>query len=231
MNSSLLWSLPSSAGMRVTYQGWAVSLVTPPTAEPISIVQAKLQTRVENDLEDQWFIDSIAAARIYCERICFSAFITQVWDFWLPVWPATNRIRLPYAPLQSVTTFEYTDLTETTTAVDPTTYVVRNGPTPGEIVLKFAQIWPPVVLSPGWPIHIRMTAGYGPDSTTVPGPICHAIKMLVGHWYENRESVIVGRAAGTSTNVGMAVDMLLGPYRMSQAGFQQVRMPDPLAAL
>lgn len=228
--SSILWSIPVGGGSRITYQGWAVALATAPAVEPIDKIQAKLQSRVDGNLEDSWFDDAISAARAYCERLCFSAFITQTWDFWLPAWPS-GRIRLPYAPLQSITTFEYTDLNETTTAVDPSTYVTRNGPTPGEIVLRFAQIWPTAVLSPAWPIHIQMVCGYGDDGTSVPPAIIHAIKMLVAHWYENREAVVVGRAAGTSTTVDLAVRNLLAPYRMSQVGFAQVRMPDPLGTL
>lgn len=191
-----------------------------PTVEPLDLTQVKLQSRVDGDAEDEWFADSIKAARQRCERICFSAFITQTWDFWLPAWPS-SRIRLPYDPLQSVTLFEYTDNTETTTPVDPTTYVVRNGPRPAEIVLKFGSIWPTAVLSPAWPIHIRMICGYGDDQTAVPADILHAMKMLIAHWYENREAYVIGRAAGTATEVPMGVRNLLAPYRMSEVGFTQ----------
>lgn len=44
------------------------------------------------------------------------------------------------------------------------------------------------------PRFLRLTypAGYGADA---PETIKQAVRLLVGHWYENRESVIVGRTS------------------------------------
>ena len=48
----------------------------------------------------------------------------------------------------------------------------------------------------------------------VPEPLRLAIQMLVGHWYEHREAYSDGFAL---KEVPMAVNALLGPYRMMEA--------------
>jgi hypothetical protein len=39
---------------------------------------------------------------------------------------------------------------------------------------------------------VRFTAGYGTTAASVPYDVKAAIKLLIGHLYENREAVIVG---------------------------------------
>ena len=55
------------------------------------------------------------------------------------------------------------------------------------------------------------TTGY-PDGQQ-PAPVQLAVKMLVGHWYENREAVVIAGVGATPHEVPMAVDRLLAPYR------------------
>ena len=45
----------------------------------------------------------------------------------------------------------------------------------------------------------------------MPAPIMHAIKLLVGHWYQNREAVSVGVAVA---ELPRAVKALLDPFRV-----------------
>ncbi|WP_320188921.1 head-tail connector protein (plasmid) [Agrobacterium rosae] len=47
--------------------------------------------------------------------------------------------------------------------------------------------------------------------TDVPEPIRFAILLLVGHWYRNREAVVVGASVA---NLPFAVEALLQPYRI-----------------
>lgn len=82
-----------------------------------------------------------------------------------------------------------------------------------------------VSLSGSWPfftgqasrLYIRYKVGCGRKTdagdlvTDVPEPIRHAILLLVGHWYRNRETVVIG---ATVENLPFAVDALLQPYRI-----------------
>lgn len=220
--SSILWSLPALAAGRQLYDGWAVSLVTAPEIEPVDIATAKLHCRIDSSAEDTILAQYISAAREHCEKITGLSFITQEWDFWLATWPRSDRIRLPFPPLQGLEFLKFTDLTETVSVVSPSIYVVQNGVRPAEVSLRFGQIWPPTPLSPSWPVNARFTSGFGDDADSVPIAIRQAILMLVGHWYENREGVMTGRSV-TSVEVQLGIDRLLAPYRVSQHGFAQLR--------
>ena len=55
-----------------------------------------------------------------------------------------------------------------------------------------------------------LTAGYGDEASDVPAPIRHAIKLLVAHWFEQREPVVLGSAP---QEVPGTVAGLLLPYR------------------
>ncbi|WP_368658694.1 head-tail connector protein [Budvicia aquatica] len=49
------------------------------------------------------------------------------------------------------------------------------------------------------------------DNLLMDGDIVTAMLLLIGHWYENRESVIIGTQASV---VPIATDILLQPYRV-----------------
>lgn len=61
-----------------------------------------------------------------------------------------------------------------------------------------------------WPrFRATYTAGY--VEGLQPAPIQLAVRMLVSHWYENRESVVVGE--GAANEVPMTVRALIAPYK------------------
>jgi uncharacterized phiE125 gp8 family phage protein len=219
--NSILWNYPQVAWRSTTQnQWWGMQLVTPPSGEPLTLDQVKAHLRVDRTDEDTLISSYLTAARQYCEDVCGRAFMTQTWDLWLQQWPAGDRIFLPKPPIQSVTYVQYTDLTETTTAVDPSTYVVNTAGDLAEVVLRFGLIWPPTPLSPSRPVNVRLVTGYG-NASAVPVPITQAILLLVGHWYANRESVVTD-ARVQSVRVDDTVDALLARYRMPSYS------PDPM---
>lgn len=84
----------------------------------------------------------------------------------------------------------------------------------GSIAPLAGQSWPAVGSSPE-AVRVRYTAGYpdvgDPPASTVPAAIKQAILLLVGHWYENRESVVTGTIA---TTLPLAAEALLSTYRV-----------------
>ena len=57
---------------------------------------------------------------------------------------------------------------------------------------------------------IAFTAGYGDEASDVPAPIRQALKLLVAHWFEHREPVVLGEAP---QEVPATIASLLSPYR------------------
>jgi uncharacterized phiE125 gp8 family phage protein len=57
---------------------------------------------------------------------------------------------------------------------------------------------------------IAFSAGYGDGADNVPAPLRQAIMLLVAHWFERPEPVVLG---ATAQEVPATVAGLLLPYR------------------
>jgi uncharacterized phiE125 gp8 family phage protein len=176
-------------------------------ADAVSVAEAKLHCRVDHSLEDALFTRLIGVARRQCEMISQWAFTTRTLVSRLDRWPYDGRLELPYPPLQSVTSIIYTD-----EAGDPFTwaasnYVVETHSIPGRILLKSGASWPSETLQVGGSIAITYVAGFG-NGDDVPDAYKQAMLLLIGHLYENRESVVVQQGVGL-VQVPQAVEWLL----------------------
>ena len=72
----------------------------------------------------------------------------------------------------------------------------------------YEQSWPSVRDQPQ-AITVRAVMGYA-SASAVPYPLKQAMKLLIGHWYENREAVVVGQVP---MEVPLAAEALISPYR------------------
>ena len=63
----------------------------------------------------------------------------------------------------------------------------------------------------------RYTVGYGSSASDVPEIIKQAILLTIGNFYENRNSVIIGRIA---TELPQNVKWLLDTYKVQIVGWQ-----------
>lgn len=191
------------------------SLVTAPTAEPISLMQAfeHLQNPPE---EDSGIIDGmISAARVHIENVTGRALMTQTWDVYPPNF-CGDAISLPLGKLQSVTYIKYTDTAGTQTTVTASDYHVDAISEPGKIVLAYGASWPSTTLKTSNPIVVRGVFGYA-SASLVPAPLKHAMLLLLGHYYSNREPVVVSdRAGAREVEMPHTVQALIAPYQLWQ---------------
>jgi uncharacterized phiE125 gp8 family phage protein len=192
-----------------------LSLVTPPTSEPIDLALARQQCRVDLNDDDDLISSYIVAARQFVEEYTGRQLITATWDLILDGFSCC--IDLPKPPLQSVVSVKYVDTAGVTQTVPTSGYKVIgavgsavNPAAPlARIEQAYATYWPIARYESG-NVTVRFTAGYG-DATKVPLPIVQAQLLLIAHWYRNRESVVVSPASVST--LPQAVDALLGPYR------------------
>lgn len=184
-------------------------LVTAPTAEPVSLTETKLHLRVDVTADDALIERLITTAREYCEMVTRRALVTQTWRLWLDTWP--DIVALPKSPLASVTTITYRNAAGIEATVPGSTYVVDADSDPGVVMLATGAAWPGVALYQVNPIAITFVAGYG-NAAAVPTWAKQAILMLVGYWYENRESALIGQGF-TRTDAPLATDALLMAHR------------------
>lgn len=163
-------------------------LVTGPAVEPLTTAEAKTHLRVDASSEDTLIDAYVAAARAFYEDAAWRALITQTWALRLEQWPEGDSLVLPKPPLQSVTSVVYTDSDGASHTMSSSDYVVYPQD-PGRIWLAYGASWPTATLRPGPSIVITFVAGYG-DADDVPEIDKQAIRLLVGHFYENREEVM-----------------------------------------
>jgi uncharacterized phiE125 gp8 family phage protein len=183
----------------------AFQLVAGPVNEPISEAQAKAHLRVDVGDDDDLISSCIVAARQTLESNYEIAIITQTWNLILDSFPGLqafpwasmgqlgrNRpIEIPKPPLQSVTSITYIDSTGTPAVFPLANCITDTATFVGRIGLVLGQSWPTVTLQPINGVVIRFVAGYGNDWPSVPAAIRQAMLLMVGHYYENREQVLL----------------------------------------
>jgi uncharacterized phiE125 gp8 family phage protein len=190
----------------------ALTLVTGPAAEPVSVSEAKSHLRVDIADDDTLIGTLITAARVHVEQHVKRALVSQTWDLVLNRFPPGPEIRLPLPPLASVTSISYTDEDGGAGVVSSSDYVVDTDREPGRVVLKNGKAWPAVILREAAGVRVRFVAGYG-AAAAVPVPIKQAILLLVGTLYENREDTLVAQGV-TVMRIPFGVEALLMPYRV-----------------
>lgn len=183
-----------------------------PSTEPVTSTEAKLHCRVDHSTDDALFTRLIAVARRQCEQISGWAFITRTLTAELDGWPRGDVIELLYPPLTSVTSIVYVDENGGSNTFASSNYIVDTHSTPGRIVLKDGVTWPSETLQVGGAITITYVAGYA-NAAAVPDQYKQAMLLLIGHLYENRETVVVQQGAG-QIQVPMTVDWLLTTDRV-----------------
>jgi uncharacterized phiE125 gp8 family phage protein len=169
----------------------AIRVETPAAKEPVPFEQLKNDIKVDSDLtaDDALILGLGLAARRMAEKIQNRALITQTLELSLDAWPAVNWIKIPRPPLQSITSIKYYDQDDTEETLDSGSYFVDTASEPGRVVLNYGESWPTVSLRPANAVIVQYVAGYGDDSEDVPETTKQAIRLLVGHWHENREAV------------------------------------------
>lgn len=186
--------------------------VTAPAEAPVSLAQAKAHLRVDHEDDDDLIGGLVDAATQYLDGyagVLGRALVTQSWRLDLAR-PACRSVLLPLPPVSAIEGVAY--LSEGAEAeLDAAAWRLGEGPLGAFLVLNDGYGWPAMDGRED-ALRVTFTTGYG-DPADVPAPIGQAIKLLVGHWYENREAV--GEAARTAP-LPFAVTALLAPYRAAR---------------
>lgn len=188
----------------------ALKLLTAPTITPVTLAEAKAHCRIDHTDNDTQITALIEAATSYLDGyhgILGRCLIEQTWELYYDTFP-TDDLRIPLGNLISVTSVEYVDPTtllyvtwaaanyETDTySLDGWVIPVDTWPTPAETINA---------------VRVTFKAGYGSTAASVPAAIRQAILMIIGHWFESRETVIIDQ---TAIKLPMAADALLAPFR------------------
>lgn len=182
-----------------------------PAAEPILIDEAKAHLRVSGSDDDSYITSLIKAARHKAEEMTNRQLISATWKAYLDEFPkAGKEIELMHCPAADVTGITYVDSNGDTQTWDTAEWQKDVFSEPARIIPAYGCSWPSARKQLN-SVAITFTAGYGASGSSVPEPIKQAMLLMIGHWYENREDVVIGRI---STAVPMASKYLLETYKI-----------------
>jgi uncharacterized phiE125 gp8 family phage protein len=194
---------------------FGLKLVTPPAVEPVALQMAKSHLRVDSPDDDLLIGAYIVAARQYCEKYTKRVFFNQTlqlsldhfpmygchaasmqpstarnWPYWGALWDGLI-IRLPRPACVSVTSITFVDQSGSPQTLDPVSYVLDASSEPARIVPAPSTFWPYTQSYLPGSVRVLYVAGSygdGVEINTCPQTVVIAILLLVGHFYEHRES-------------------------------------------
>jgi uncharacterized phiE125 gp8 family phage protein len=178
-----------------------------PATNPVTLTEAKSHCRVDHTDDDTLIGLLISAATAHLDGyagVLGRALVTQTWRQDLESF--SDPLRLALGPVASITSVTYYDADNAVQTLAGTVYGLFSDEFGAYLALKPDQTFPSVY-SRRDAISVTYVAGVA--DSAVPAPIKHAILLMVGHWYANREAV----APGQMYDVPMAVDALIRPYR------------------
>jgi uncharacterized phiE125 gp8 family phage protein len=188
-------------------------LITKPAREPLTLAEAKLHRRVDDDHtdDDALIAEFIVRARRRAENYTHRALITQTWESRFNYF--SGWMLLPHGSLQSVESVKYIDSNGTEQTVAASVYELDTFSPLGGVYLGYSQTWPSPRVEPQ-AVRIRFVCGYGAYGSDVPEEIRGAMHLMIGDMYENRETGGVGTVA-FEYKTSATIEAMLGPYRIA----------------
>jgi len=182
-------------------------VIDQPVAEPISVSEAKLHSRVTGSVEDSLFAIYIGAAREYLQSRTNRTFHQETLGWSMDNWPGyfsmlpgapplsmdflPRHIELPRAtPLLDILSVTYTDSDGNATVWPSTEYELDVVSRPGRLVLSYNKSWPSFTPKASNAIRIIYTAGARDtpvEDLEQENSVKYAMLLLVGGMYSNRE--------------------------------------------
>lgn len=141
-----------------------------PLIEPLTVAQARLQCRIDDDIEDALITQKIASAREWVERHTGRILAQRTLTMGFPAWG--KALTIYRRPVVSIDAIAFNGADGDATFTDFGTAI---GGYPTRIVPAAGARWP--VLRAGGGITVAYTAGY--DAGKVPQLFVEAIQVLV----------------------------------------------------
>jgi uncharacterized phiE125 gp8 family phage protein len=160
------------------------TVTSKPAIEPLSLADALEQCHAIAGTEDQTVEGYVSAAREWVETIKSLALITQTRRMVFSGF-ARSYVLLG-TPIQSVSAFEYRTAAGVWSPWSPTNYVLDD--LEGCLLESSTAARPGVELYEINPIRITYICGYGDTPDVVPDQVKQALRLIVGHWYGQREA-------------------------------------------
>ena len=179
-------------------------LITPPTMQPISLSEAKLQLTVSSEEEENRISALVKSATSWVEAYLRRQLISATYDLILDEFPKV--IYIEKSPITVITSIKYYDGSNVLQTLSASYYNADIDSEPARIQEAYGYTWPDTYDRFG-AVQIRFTAGYA-NAASVPDTIKDGIYLLLTHLFDNR-----GDEARRIPRVIMDV---LEPFRLYQ---------------
>lgn len=191
-----------------------------PNGEALSLDEVKQQCRIDpEDDDDHPFLERcIKAARQVVEGPDGAglAVMASSWQLTLDCFP--REVRIPMGPVIAIDSIKYADANGVEQTLLPASYQWRRGFLEARVKPAFGLSWPSTRDQLN-AVTITFTAGFPgtekttPDLSMVPEALRMAMLMLIAHWYENRETSVIGQIPA---DVSMGFEAILNQYRVGR---------------
>ena len=189
----------------------ALEVVTPPTGEIIPLADVKAHLRVSHNLDDALIGAYVKAAAVQVGEVLSWRTLQQTeYSATFDAWDGVT-VYLPYPPVSVLGSVQIVDESVVPTGVVTLDLSLCHL----DATLGRVRFYGDAVNGGGAPgrLRVRYTAGLG----TLPEWARQAILLLTGHYYENRESVVVG-AGVVAVQIPQAVEDLALAHRAWRPG-------------
>jgi uncharacterized phiE125 gp8 family phage protein len=178
-------------------------LITAPASDPVTLQEVKEHLRVTWFTDDDTYIQALIKAAVShldgYQGILNRCIVSQEWQVTRASW--CRKMETIFTDTTDAV-IKYYDADGDEQTLDGATYQVY----PDYIRLKNDFVFPSIQADRDDPILIVTTHGY----EVVPDSLLLAIKILVAHWYRNREPVTF---TGNPAKIPFSVNALLAPHR------------------
>ena len=190
-----------------TYQ-----VITAATSYPVSLTEAKSHLKVDTTADDTYITSIIKAATQLSEEYTNRFFIDTVIEQTCSDFAQLQT--LFKSKVSAVAHVKYYDSDNSLQTLSATIYDTQLKYEPSQIQLADDKSFPEITKRND-AVVARYTVGYGASASDVPEIIKQAILLTIGNFYQNRNSVVIGRIA---TELPMNVKWLLDTYKVQIVG-------------
>jgi len=166
----------------------SLTLITPPAVDPLSLAETKNHLKVDFTEDDALIGGLIKGATTLFERSTNRAIINQTWRYTSDNIP--SFVQLFRCPVASIDSAQYIDSDGNPQTIATSNYSVDTDSEPARVAFN-SDFVAPTTKEQLNAFTLQFQAGYGAAETDVPEDIKTALLLLIGHWYQNRETAIV----------------------------------------
>jgi len=193
---------------QITPQIQAPIEVTPPAAEPVTLAELKKHLEIPSGdtSHDDQLNALITAARQKWERDTQKFYILRTMKMEMDHF---CQCKFPHEPIDSITSITYYDTGNNQQTLSTDIYELDVGRR--ELRLKYQKDWPSQ--ADRWDsVTITYVLGSAADATEVDEIAKAAMKLLAGHYFENRDMIMPDNMAGMRAYQALVANYMRSSY-------------------